>query len=127
MSRSAIAAAKTRNPTKRTRQLNSDFTSAEGYAHTELRRPRWHVEHDRGRALVEKTLDEFHERVWILKGGIRIEARDNEEFPVALDAPVDPPRPHFLALTPAPDLHSGHASPSLHALGLGQGSACSER
>ena len=82
-------------------------------AHTESRLPRWHVKHDRGRALVEKTLDELHERVWILKAGIRIEARDHEEFPVALDAPIDPPRPHFLALAPAPDLHSGHAGPSL--------------
>jgi hypothetical protein len=26
--------------------------------------------------------------------------------------PIYPPRPHFLTLTPAPDLHSGHASPS---------------
>jgi len=50
--------------------------------------------------------------VWILKAGIRIEAREDEEFPVALDAPVYPPRPHFLTLTPAPDLYSGHASPS---------------
>jgi hypothetical protein len=29
-----------------------------------------------------------------------------------LDAPIYPPRPYFLTLTPAPDLHSGHASPS---------------
>jgi hypothetical protein len=29
-----------------------------------------------------------------------------------LDAPIYPPRPHFLTLTPAPDLYSGHANPS---------------
>jgi hypothetical protein len=33
-----------------------------------------------------------------------------------LDAPIYPPRPHFLPLTPAPDLHSGHANlPSVSA------------
>lgn len=75
-------------------------------------RPRWYVEHDGGRAFVEKSLDELHERVWILKVGIRIEARGDEECSVALDASIYPPRPHFLTLTPAPDLYSGHASPS---------------
>jgi hypothetical protein len=29
-----------------------------------------------------------------------------------LDESIYPPRPHFLTLTPAPDLYSGHASPS---------------
>jgi CBS domain-containing protein len=38
-------------------------------------------------------------------------AGDSEEFPVALHAPIYPPRPHFLTLSPASDLHSGHASP----------------
>jgi hypothetical protein len=88
---------------------------------TGSRRPRWYVEHDGGRAFVEKSLDELHERVWILKVGIRIEARGNEEFSVALDASINPPRPHFLTLTPAPDLYSGHASPSFRLRRLESG------
>src|ERR687898_875145 len=46
----------------------------------------------------------------ILKACSRIEAGEAQELPVALHAPIYPPRPHFLALSPASDLHSGHAS-----------------
>jgi hypothetical protein len=49
--------------------------------------------------------------VRILKACTGIKACDFEEFPVALHAPIYPPRPHFLTLSPASDLHSGHASP----------------
>jgi hypothetical protein len=49
--------------------------------------------------------------VRILEACTRIEAGGFEEFPVALHAPIDPPRPHFLTLSPASDLDSGHAGP----------------
>lgn len=47
----------------------------------------------------------------ILEACAWIEAGGSEEFPVALHTPIDPPRPHFLALSPASDLDSGHAGP----------------
>lgn len=75
-------------------------------------RSRWlrrEVEDDGGRSLVEQRLDELHERVRILKACTRIEAGDHEESPVALHAPIYPPRPDVLTLSPASDLHSGHA------------------
>ena len=102
-----IAPSSARSPTERGRTaaaLRSPFQRAQARACcgwpfcTGSRRPRWYVKHDGGRSLVEKPLDELRERVWILKAGIRIEARGHEEFPVALDAPVYPPRPHFPAL-----------------------------
>jgi hypothetical protein len=69
------------------------------------------VEHHRCRPLVEKLLDERHERVRILKACSRVEAGDREEFPVSLDAPVYPPRPNILPSPPSPDLYSCHPSP----------------
>ena len=47
----------------------------------------------------------------ILKACTGIEAGDPEELPVALHAPIYPPRPHFLTFSPASDFHSGHAKP----------------
>jgi hypothetical protein len=38
-----------------------------------------------------------------------VESSDLEEFSVALDAPIYPPRPNLLAFSPASDFHSGHA------------------
>jgi DNA-binding ferritin-like protein len=67
------------------------------------------VEHDRCRSLVEKLLDELHERVRILKAFPWVEFSELEEFSVALDAPIYPPRPYLLAFSPASDFHSGHA------------------
>lgn len=75
---------------------------------------RWlrrNVEDDGDRSLVEESLDEFHERVRILKACTGIEAGGPEELPVALHVPIYPPRPHFLTLSPASDFHSGHAGP----------------
>jgi hypothetical protein len=71
------------------------------------------VEHDRCRPLVEKLLDELYERVRILKACPWVESSDLEEFSVALDAPVYPPRPYLLAFSSASDFHSGHAGPLL--------------
>ena len=71
------------------------------------------VENDRCRSLVQKLLDEFHERVRVLKACPWVEPSELEEFSVALDAPVYPPRPYLLAFSPATDLHSGHAGPLL--------------
>jgi hypothetical protein len=76
------------------------------------RRPRRNVEDDGRRSCVKQPLDEFYELVRILKSRIRIEASDLEELPVALHAPIYPPRPHVLALPPASDLHS-RQGPSL--------------
>jgi hypothetical protein len=70
------------------------------------------VEHDRFRSLVEKLLDELHERVRILEACPWVESSDLEEFSVALDAPIYPPRPNLLAFSPASDFHSGHAGAS---------------
>ena len=68
------------------------------------------VVHNRCRSLVEKLLDELHERVRILKDCPWVESGGLEEFSVALDAPIYPPRPNLLAFSPASDFHSGHAS-----------------
>jgi hypothetical protein len=73
--------------------------------------PRRDVEDDGGRSLVQEPLDKLSERVGILKGRARSEAGGPEELRVALHAPIYPPRPHFLTLAPASDLHSGHPSP----------------
>ena len=58
------------------------------------------VEHDRCRSLVEKLLDELHERVRILEACPWVESSDLEEFSVALDAPTlstSPKPPGLLA------------------------------
>jgi CBS domain-containing protein len=73
------------------------------------------VEDDGLRSLVQKPLDEIHERIRILKPCTGIEAGDPEEFSVALHAAIYPPRPHFLTFPPASDLHSGHAGPFLRS------------
>ena len=83
------------------------------------RRRRRYVEHNIGRSLVEEPLDELHERLRILKRRTRVQASDDEELPVALDAPIYPPGPHFLTLAPASDLHSGQASPSFRYRRIG--------
>src|SRR5215213_4958652 len=72
-------------------------------------RPLGDVDHDRCRSLVEEALDELDERVRILKACPWVESSDLEEFSVALDAPIYPPRPDLLAFSPASDFHSGHA------------------
>ena len=46
----------------------------------------------------------------------RIEAGDSEKFPVALHAPIYPPRPHFLTSSPASDLNSGQWRPLSRSL-----------
>jgi len=66
------------------------------------------VEHDRRRSIVEKLLDELHERVRILKARPWVESSDLEEFSVALDAAIYPPRPYLLAFSSPSDFHSGH-------------------
>src|SRR3954465_4531049 len=74
------------------------------------------VEHDRCRSLVEKLLNELYERMRILKACPGVEPSDLEEFSIALDAPIYPPRPYLLAFSPASDFHSGHAGPPLRSL-----------
>ena len=59
--------------------------------------------------LSKKLLDELYERVRILKACPWVESSDLEEFSIALDAPIYPPRPNLLAFSPASDFHSGHA------------------
>jgi hypothetical protein len=77
--------------------------------------PRRNVEDDGRRSWVKQPLDKVHELVRILKACTRIEASDLEELPVALDAPIYPPRPHVLALSPASDLHSGQCQSFLRS------------
>jgi hypothetical protein len=59
--------------------------------------------------LVQEALDKLRELVRIFKARARIEAGYTEELSVALYAPVDPPRPYILTLSPASDLDSRHA------------------
>jgi hypothetical protein len=68
----------------------------------------WEVKDDRGRSVVQESLDNLRERVRIFNAGARIEPGDAEEFSVALDAAVYPPRPYVLALSTASDLDSRH-------------------
>ena len=67
------------------------------------------VDHDRLGSLVEESLDELDERVWIFEACSRVEAGNLEELPVALHAPVYPPGPHLLAFAPPTNFHSRHA------------------
>jgi hypothetical protein len=72
-------------------------------------RLRWDVKDDGGRSRVQESLDKLRERVRILKARARVEARGAKEFSVALHAPIYPPRPDVLTLSPASDLDSRHA------------------
>ena len=76
------------------------------------------VDHDRFGSLVEESLDELGERVRIFKACSRVEAGNLEEFPVALHAPIYPPCPYLLALSPATNFYSGHAGPFFHVGGV---------
>ena len=56
-------------------------------------------------------------RVRILKACPWVESSDLEEFSIALDAPIYPPRPYLLAFSPASDFHSP-PSPSSFSSGV---------
>lgn len=91
---------------------NARAGSISAAARKRSNRPLGDVEHDRCRSLVKESLDELGERVRIFKACSRVEAGNLEEFPVALHAPIYPPCPHLLALSPATNFYSGHSGPS---------------